>query len=313
MANSRRRTHISTLWLLGVLLATPSCRPLAAAASSPTTPKTAIPPNPDLLPDETKIEQEVREAERAEMVRPAPRGFKPEKAARRLHLTLVARDKSIKVGQTFWYRLELQNVGKEPIEIDENASFLKDGERYDDGTFDFFVTTAAGARELMSLGVFADNMTDGFRPNRPIDIPGGEKMSKDQLHAYMRLHAVRSKAEAGLHVILAPGETLVSRPWKWVSPLDQRKLFESGAADLWPKPEGDYRELWTEFDFDKPGRYTIQAEYVDEPPPPFEEWFLKRMENEGYKRSEFLEDYAASSAKRMGRVRSNPVSLEVVP
>ena len=81
----------------------------------------------DLLREEFAIEAQVRAEERKELVRPAPKDFKPAPAARKLKMTLVARDKRIRVGQTFWYRLEIQNVGRRELTIHEFLSFLKSG------------------------------------------------------------------------------------------------------------------------------------------------------------------------------------------
>lgn len=312
MLGPRFPIRASAAGLVAVLLTSPSYRPLAAASAPTADVKTSIMPNPDLLDDEAPVETQVREAERKEMVRPVPKDFKPEDVARKLRLTLVARDKSIKAGQTFWYRLEFQNVGREPVEFFEHHSFLKDGMSFEDGTMEFHVGLPDGSRRLMPLGVLADELTIGGRPGGAIDIPGSEKMTKKQLQDYVRLDSVRRHADRGLDVILAPGETLVSRPWRWLGITENFERFRRGEKDIWPRPKGTYRELWTDFDFKKPGRYVIQAEYNDEPPPPPDEAFIRSMEEEGRRRADVLSTARRFAARHLGRIHSNSIQIEVV-
>ncbi|MEK9144178.1 MAG: hypothetical protein AAB339_01055, partial [Elusimicrobiota bacterium] len=70
------------------------------------------------------------EEDRKELVRPAPPGFKPEAVDRKVKLTLIPRETSIRTGEEFWYALELQNLGREPMDYWEvPGSFMKDGLR----------------------------------------------------------------------------------------------------------------------------------------------------------------------------------------
>ena len=57
-------------------------------------------------------EEAQRAKDRAELVRPTPPGFKPRLAS--VKITMIARDSKVKVGGSFWYRIELQNVGRNP-------------------------------------------------------------------------------------------------------------------------------------------------------------------------------------------------------
>ena len=268
-------------------------------------------PFTDWSEEEARILREVRKAERAELVRPAPRGFKPESATRKLKMTLVARDKTIRAEESFWYRLELQNIGREPVKFREEPSFLKDGQRIDD-KWGFYLLRPNGKPERILPGRLVDLMARRERPNPPIDVPGSEKMSEAQVRAWVRRDGMRRNAEKNLEVILAPGETLISRPWRWVEVEEQRELYAKGEKDLWPKPAGDFRELRTSSVLELPGRHKIWVTY-EEPVLSADEEEILRLKKKGISRAKTLERYRRLNADNIGCLESNPVVIEVVP
>lgn len=298
--------------LASCLFVTLALSPFAAVIGAQSAGKKANIPSSSVLEVERLIRLAVRKAERRELVRPAPRGFKPEPTARKLKLTLVARDKTIRVSDNFWYRLEIQNVGREPVGFLEEPSFLKNGWNYDDGKWDFYALRPDGEKEQMVPGRLIDEMTRRERPNPPIDVPGGEKMSDLELKEWVWRDGLRRRAERDLEVVLAPGETLVSRPWRWVEPQEQHELLAKGEKNLWPKPSGEFRELRTASYMRPPGRHKIWVTY-DDPPRSSDEDEIKELEKLGISREKTLEHYREINAKKLGRLESNGVIVEVVP
>lgn len=261
--------------------------------------------------EEGIVRQEVRKAERAEMVRPAPKGFKPDPAARKLKLTLVARDLTIRAEESFWYRLELQNVGREPVKFREEPSFLKDGRIMSGGQWRFYVLRPNGKKEKILPGRLADQFTNRERPNPPIDVPGSETMTEAQIQDWVQRDGLRRSAERDLVVILAPGETLVSRPWRWVEPKEQRERHAKGEKDLWPKPAGKFRELRTSAFWEPLGKFKIWVTYDDPLRPPPSEDELQRLEKKGVPREWQMTFHREVNAAALGHVESNAVVLEV--
>ncbi|TBR24878.1 hypothetical protein EPO15_03205 [bacterium] len=261
--------------------------------------------------EEIDIRRGVRKAERAELVRPAPKGFKPEPVARKLKLTLIARDKTIREEESFWYRLELQNVGREAVRFRESPSFLKDGRRYDDGRWEFYMVRPNGKKERIPPSRLADVFEAQERPHPPIDVPDSENMTKEQVSDWIHRDGLRRTAETNLEVVLAPGETLVSRPWRWVEPEEQKELYAKGAKDLWPKPSGEFRELRTSAYWEPLGNFKIWVAYDDPPRNPPDEEELQRMEKKGVSRAWMMKHHSAVNAEALGRIESNIVALEV--
>lgn len=241
------------------------CAAANAPSSNPTSTVTGSP-----APSEADIELAARASERREMVRPAGRGFRPTAAGRAVRLLLAARDRQIKVGQTFWYRLELQNVGKEAVRISEDPSFLKNGRFYDERRYAFWIKGPDGQRRRMLLGSFADELAMGSRPGVSRKIPGSDHMTDAEIRDHVRIESWRTRAARRLDVTLRPGETLVSIPWRWVG-IPEANQRDKNGLEAWPRPTGEFRELWTEHDFKKPGLYSIVVDFIDRAAPPPDE------------------------------------------
>lgn len=115
-----------------------------------------------------------------ELVRPAPKGFKPVEG-RKVELKLIPEREYVSRGRSFWYRLEMQNMGRQTLQWDEKDSFFEDG-YLRDANVRFLVTQPDG-REV--------------RMQPPLDDYGAERDG------------------GGIRVRLKSGETLVSRPWAY--------------------------------------------------------------------------------------------------
>jgi len=272
---------------------------------------TALPPNRLALEDQANRDVEL--ADRKELVRPAPKGFKRGKKPRQVTLTLIPREKAIKVGQSFWYRLELQNTGHERLEIQETPSFLKDGASYSAQKWEFYATGPDGERKEMIPGTLADELLGSMRETASAGTPVPSTITALRREELDIQETARRKASSRLRVNLFPGETLLSRPWRWLTQLQYVTRKSRGESIIWPKPDEPFRELWTVYWFKTPGRYAIEAEYVDEPPPPLSEEYLRRMENLGVAKERMQRLRREDQAAALGRIRSNRVEVEVLP
>lgn len=118
------------------------------------------------------------EKDRRELLRsPAP-DWKPGGSKRKLDILLLIDKTKIRKGESFAYRLEMQNAGREPLLIkEEPPSFTKDGSLCGHNDFKFYVTPPGGREHLV--------------PCAPKD--------------------AAAAPESGLALTLAPGEYLLTR------------------------------------------------------------------------------------------------------
>ncbi|MBI4679420.1 MAG: hypothetical protein HY748_17735 [Elusimicrobia bacterium] len=248
-----------------------------------------------------------REAEdRAEFVRPAPKGFGPE-GRRKIRLTLIPKKAMMKTGETFWYRLELQNVGREPILFDERSSFWKVGNGL--GKCRFRITPPGGKEQL---GRLLEDLDEPFR--KTIVLP--EHLATDEeKQRYARDLVERQGWENSrryhLYVNLQPGETLVTRAWRFGTE-DERLARIMAGDDPHPPISGDFRELpLEEITFDQPGTYRIKVVYKDPPPKPPTEAEIQRKIKLGLDREYQMRSYQEWASEFLGIVESNTVLVEV--
>jgi predicted small lipoprotein YifL len=244
--------------------------------------------------------------DRKELVRPAPPGFKPENLARKIKLTLVPQKTMLRVGDHFWYRLELQNVAKEPISWRESRSFFKSGAMYANFQFDFHVTPPGG-NETQMLGPHP-------LPHRMTDIKFPAGWTDQQKTEAIRGLNDRQRIEDDIGLTLAPGEILVTRPWRNVD------INHNLLRDMWirgePDPHsvpGPFRELPSRYWFSKPGTYRIKVIFDDESVPAPKEQEIQELMKEGVSRESQLKYYKGVAQDSFGRVESNTVKIEVVP
>lgn len=263
------------------------------------------------LEEERRIRFAVRARDRRDLIRPPPPGFKAEPAERKLRMTLVARDRKIRVGESFWYRLEIQNVGRTPVHILDWPSFLKDGSESANGYWDLFATGPDGKRKLMVIGRLVDMFELRDSHADAVPVPGAEKMTDLEVQQYIRRDDAFRRADRELRVVLDPGETLVTKPWRWVPAKERLERKARGETNLTPRPAGEFREFWTDYRFSTPGRYTIQAVY-DAPISPLpHEALVPRMKKEGYAREESGVEPAEGPKDGRDRLNSNSVVIEV--
>lgn len=264
-------------------------------------------------PTERRAEIAVRESERRELVLPPPTDFKPEVKGRKLRLTLVPRQKSIKVGERFWYRIEIKNVGHQAVRFRDWKSFLKRGDQYASGRWNFELINPSGKRIDLVVGTLYGELAVSDAGLDTVDIPGAEKMTDAEVQDFIRRDAPRRRADLDIDVTLASGETLVSRPWRWHDVFERRERKGRGEKNLTPQPPGPWRELWVSHVFKEPGNYSISVAYDDPPLPPPSEEFLRAMERRGHQRSVILADKKEEDSLHLGRLKSNLVQFEVVP
>lgn len=272
-----------------------------------------VPAGFDKLPPESQafwIEQEKRQPMvdskkaryRAELVRPAPAGFKPESVDRKIKITLIPQKTIMRRGERFWYRLEMQNVGREPIDFGGFPFFDSGNEIY--GPFEFFVTPPGGKAALM-------------RRIPAMSAPFGSSAIKFPVHYTDEMKAAAFKkmqweSQAVVtSVRINPGEIMVTLPWRYVEPVTADNMHRRG---LNPNAvPGIFRELPSTYDFKLPGTYRIKAVYSDPPLKPSSEDFFRSMEEEGVSRKDVLASYAEINKRRLGIINSNSVVIEVVP
>jgi len=88
--------------------------------------------------------------DRRELIRQPGPGWKPGNTARKLNILLLLDKTKIRKGETFLYRLEMQNVGRDPLSFKETApSFTKDGSLCGSDGFKFYATPPASEERLL--------------------------------------------------------------------------------------------------------------------------------------------------------------------
>ncbi|MBI4677980.1 MAG: hypothetical protein HY748_10400 [Elusimicrobia bacterium] len=233
------------------------------------------------------FEEAQRAKDRAELVRQAPAGFKPSKSRKRVKITLIARDAKVKVGGSFWYRIELRNMGPEPIRwMDHDWSFFKHGKALSDWEFRMTLPNGKTKRMWVDRGVHC-----GAEEVREV-----RGMAKEARRKYIEDLEFHDKLEQGLDVTLQPGETLVTRPWRYYGGFEYCDMVKRG-EDPDARIPGEFREFPGLDPFENLGAYHIKAVWTrksigvlwPKPPP-----------------DDFEHD-------KVGEIESNEVRVEVVP
>lgn len=113
--------------------------------------------------------------DRKELSRQPKQEWTPENTPRKLKILLLLDKNRIRKGESFRYRLEMQNLGREPLPFRETApSFIKDGSLCGRGAFKLYAAPPGGKERLL--------------PCRPAEETG-----------------------SGLDLVLQPGEYLLTR------------------------------------------------------------------------------------------------------
>lgn len=215
----------------------------------------------DKLLQESKRHSDYWEArDRAELVRPAPPGFKPPFKGKKVLLRLIPRDKILHSGQEFWYRLELINIGTKPIKWSgDEGAFFKSGDLQPMGKIRFFVVEPSGKR----LELLGPEHGLGGSGDSALRFPKG--MSEKERDEFMA--RLNDPGRGELSVGLKPGETLISRGGPDPSDEETVALIEAG-KDPDTVPRGAYRSLDTRYRFEVPGAYKVQVTMENPAPPP---------------------------------------------
>jgi len=131
-----------------------------------------------------------QEKERAELTLQSRRGWKPEGAPRKLTIQLISEKTKVRKGEGFRYRLELQNVGREPLAFKESPpSFIKGGSLCGDHGYRFYATSPDG--------------TQWHLPCEPEAVPAAVSTAAP---------ASAMPPDTGLDQTLRPGDYLLTRP-----------------------------------------------------------------------------------------------------
>ena len=263
--------------------------------------------------EEREVKEAVRKAERKEMVRPAPPGFVPLAVDKKVRLSLTVKNTTIRAGERIWYKLELQNVGRKPVTVWEARSALKNPLEASTPDWDCYVTDPGGQRKIAVTGDFVEQIVAGHRPRRNIKVPGSEQMTEEEVQAWIRRDGWRREAEADLDVVLQPGETVASLPWRWITNEEYLDRFNRGEAELYPRPPGEFRELLTDYRFKAPGRYKLQFVFESIPPDPPTEAELWEDARRGLTRASSMKRYQLKVDGYVGLLNSNEVEITVVP
>lgn len=253
------------------------------------------------------IERDQEAKDRRDLVRPRPADWKPEHQGRKLRMVLVLKEPTIRKGEFPWYRLELQNVGTVPVEFFDSDSFLKNGEllRY---RWHLYVNG-----EELRLGKRFWGSGVGFAHNPP----GWDRLTPEQQAAEIaRLEwkAKERQIRKDLRITLAPGEKLLSKPWKHLAEGEWEAMTARGEDPDHPPVSGTFREMYADPSlFEKPGTYQVKFAFSDPPPaPPTEEEFL-RDQRFGLTREKAMRVHRRLASKALGIIESNPVSVKVLP
>lgn len=157
----------------------------------------------------------VEERDRRELVRQPKEEWKPGAATRRLEILLLAERSRIRKGEPLNYRLEMRNVGREPLVFTEEApSFIKEGSLCGSHGFKFHVAPPRGKERALTC---APEVTD--------EVQIGTRAA--------------AAPEPGLDLTLAPGEYLLTRgsgpgrPFRTLTaaePFDQTGIYRLKAV-----------------------------------------------------------------------------------
>jgi hypothetical protein len=255
------------------------------------------------------FEDEKRGQDRLELVSPPPKGFKPENVKRKLKLTLIPKSTTIKAGEQFWFALEIQNVGREPVYFHEPDSYLKLGDFFGI-RWDFYLTQPDGKTIKLHPAYDGPGM----------DLPdlrrwknGGTRITEEQAKELLASSSRCSWDSSSMEVTLQPGETLRSRAWHDIPIMEAYAMRDRGEDPGANYATGRWRELFVGYQFKKPGKYKLKVVYDDPLPRKPTEAGIQREIERGYSRESTMRMYRTDVPTHVGRIVSKPISFEVVP
>lgn len=227
-------------------------------------------------------EDRLAELDRRTMVIAARDDFRPENVARKIRLKLLIEKNKIKVGENLRFRLELTNIGREPLDYQENEpSIFKWGSLLDSMRTIAFILKDARNQRLELVPSARHGRTEALEYDRePIK-------SENEV----RDGAARGAAGSRFKVKLLPGETL-------------RSL---GDGDTAQEP---FRTLLAEEGYEVPGVYRIQVT-LDDRPRPLSKGYIKAALGSGSTLKEIQDLHDRLMKKALGPVSSNIETFEV--
>lgn len=144
--------------------------------------------------------------DRGELLRQPAEGWAPGDGGRKLNILLLAERSKIRKGEPFGYRLEMQNVGREPLPVKEGApSFVKDGSLCGSSPLRLYAKPPKGKERLLAC--------------KPADAAEVRPST-----------APARRPPSALDVTLMPGEYLLTRgsgPGKPFRPLETAPAFDA--------------------------------------------------------------------------------------
>lgn len=232
-------------------------------------------------------EDKLAEIRRRTMVTPAPAGFRPEAAARKIRLRLILEKNKIRAGEKARFRLEMTNVGREPIDYRERGAsiLVEGGGLLDSPAMNFQLTDASGNQKVLSPSSVP---RPGRSARKRIAPPSG--LTERQAKAWFIETNAMGQAPSTFKIKLLPGETLTS------------------AGD--GSPADNFKTLYTDDDFDKPGRYRLRVDLDDRPAPLDKDYIEFALKFSTLAEIKKTHDRLENDA--IGPVSSNEAALEVV-
>lgn len=232
-------------------------------------------------------EDRLAEANRRTMVKPAPAGFTPEPVDRKVRLRLVLEKSKIRVGERPRFRLEMTNIGREPIEYFESRSslFVKDGGLLDTLTMEMHLSD--GRNKRIRLLPPPLGSSEGLPPKKR---EGNALSQAEQARRFDEINS-EGQARATFRVLLNPGDTLHS----------------VGDDD---SPVDNFKTLRTKQKFDVPGAYQLEVT-LDDRPMPLDEEFINTLMRAGESREKIMNTYAERVKAALGPASAR-AALEVV-
>jgi hypothetical protein len=235
-----------------------------------------------------EAEEKLAELHRRTMVVAAPPDFKPEPVARKVRLRLILEKSTLRSGERPRFRLEMRNVGREPIDYSEARAsfFVKDASVNDSLIMHFYVLDSQSRRtELLPARP--------FQPDRPPYVEYlPDSMPQAEKEKWLKQTNALSAAHSTFKIKLLPGETLHS----------------IGDDD---SPRDFFRTLYTTAHFKKkPGTYRLQVE-LDDRPRPMSKTYIEANLRSGSTLEELQNDHDRWMKDALGPVSSNIESFEV--
>lgn len=254
------------------------------------------------------LEKAQAKADMVELVRPAPASFRSDGKEKSLKLTLIPLKTRLRAGESLWYKLEMQNVGASSISWIETNSFFKSGTPLGSESFRIHLTLPSGDRvEGMAYPFLIGHCPGNPGPKKILETSG---VSEEDFKDMFTKATAKSAIKDELNLILAPGESLVTRPWRYVDPCFPKEPTEAERAALakgfreWPWDKG--RATF--------GKYSVRFE-LHHPPPkwPDEETLAAVERKHGMSRASQLTAFEVQNRFALGIVWSNEIQIELTP